>query len=474
MQLPRSENFWQAGLVGPCGPCSEMYLDRGPELGGPDDRPGDDTDRFLEYWNHVFMSYELHEDGSLTPLPKQQHRHRHGPGADGGDPPGGRLGVRDRRISAADRARRGAVRALLRRRSADDARDADHRGPHEGDDVPDRRRRGALQRGARLRPAADHAPRDPAGSHARPRGSLARRVRRANDRAPVPPLSGARRRTRDDPPLGGRRGGGVRARARTRLRAPRAPDRRCQGAGHLLGRRGRRVQAPRHLRFSVRPDQGAARRAGSIGGRLRVRGADGEATGTGAHRRRARGARSPPGRALVCGRRPGVAVRRIRDAARRHGRGRGAGALRERFARCPGEAGGEPLLSGGWRPGGGFGLDPLERVRGTSRGRVPGRRRPGDPPRRPARRSRGGGSRRRWITRAATPRCETTRPRTCCMLHFANGSAPTSGRPARPFARTSFASISHTARPWPRRRSATSRIASTLGSSTAGRCARCR
>jgi alanyl-tRNA synthetase len=68
--LPRSENFWQAGLTGPCGPCAEMYLDRGPEFGDADDRPGDDTDRFFEYWNHVFMSYELHEDGSLTPLPK--------------------------------------------------------------------------------------------------------------------------------------------------------------------------------------------------------------------------------------------------------------------------------------------------------------------------------------------------------------------------------------------------------------------
>jgi alanyl-tRNA synthetase len=67
--LPRSENFWQAGPTGPCGPCSEMYLDRGEEFGGPDDRPGDDTDRFVEYWNHVFMSYELRDDGSLAPLP---------------------------------------------------------------------------------------------------------------------------------------------------------------------------------------------------------------------------------------------------------------------------------------------------------------------------------------------------------------------------------------------------------------------
>ncbi|HMC07219.1 MAG TPA: alanine--tRNA ligase [Solirubrobacterales bacterium] len=69
--LPRSENFWQAGPTGPCGPSSEMYLDRGPEFGGPDDRPGDDTERFLEYWNHVFMAYELHDDGSLTDLPQR-------------------------------------------------------------------------------------------------------------------------------------------------------------------------------------------------------------------------------------------------------------------------------------------------------------------------------------------------------------------------------------------------------------------
>jgi alanyl-tRNA synthetase len=67
--LPRSENFWQAGLTGPCGPSSEMHIDRGLEFGDAEDRPGDDTDRFLEYWNHVFMSYELHQDGSLTPLP---------------------------------------------------------------------------------------------------------------------------------------------------------------------------------------------------------------------------------------------------------------------------------------------------------------------------------------------------------------------------------------------------------------------
>ena len=69
VRLGREDNFWQAGPMGPCGPCSELYLDRGEEFGGSDERPGDDTDRFLEFWNHVFMTYDLAEDGTLTQLP---------------------------------------------------------------------------------------------------------------------------------------------------------------------------------------------------------------------------------------------------------------------------------------------------------------------------------------------------------------------------------------------------------------------
>src|SRR6187200_395492 len=69
VRLGRADNFWQGGPIGPCGPCSELYLDRGLEFGAEGERPGDDTDRFIEFWNHVFMSYDLAEDGSLTPLP---------------------------------------------------------------------------------------------------------------------------------------------------------------------------------------------------------------------------------------------------------------------------------------------------------------------------------------------------------------------------------------------------------------------
>jgi alanyl-tRNA synthetase len=65
------DNFWQAGPTGPCGPCSELYYDRGPEhgCGRPDCAPGCECDRFLEYWNLVFLQYNMLEGGGLEPLP---------------------------------------------------------------------------------------------------------------------------------------------------------------------------------------------------------------------------------------------------------------------------------------------------------------------------------------------------------------------------------------------------------------------
>jgi alanyl-tRNA synthetase len=67
--LGREDNFWQAGPTGPCGPCSELYFDRGPDYGPDTDRPGDDTDRFVEFWNLVFMQYEQQREGTLPDLP---------------------------------------------------------------------------------------------------------------------------------------------------------------------------------------------------------------------------------------------------------------------------------------------------------------------------------------------------------------------------------------------------------------------
>jgi alanyl-tRNA synthetase len=72
--LPSSENFWSVGGPGPCGPDSEIYFDWGEEYGcGESDcAPAcPRCDRFLEFWNLVFMEYELRPDGTLTPLPKQ-------------------------------------------------------------------------------------------------------------------------------------------------------------------------------------------------------------------------------------------------------------------------------------------------------------------------------------------------------------------------------------------------------------------
>ncbi len=66
---PRSENFWEAGPVGPSGPCSELYLDRGLDFGQEDDLPGGENERFLEFWNLVFMQYNQDPHDYLVALP---------------------------------------------------------------------------------------------------------------------------------------------------------------------------------------------------------------------------------------------------------------------------------------------------------------------------------------------------------------------------------------------------------------------
>ena len=74
VRLGREDNFWgPAGETGPCGPCSEIFYDRGPEVGcGREDcAPGCECERFLEIWNLVFMQYDQDAEGALTPLPQQ-------------------------------------------------------------------------------------------------------------------------------------------------------------------------------------------------------------------------------------------------------------------------------------------------------------------------------------------------------------------------------------------------------------------
>ena len=63
------ENFWSMGPVGPCGPCTELFYDLGPEGGtGPEDYMGGEGDRYMEFWNNVFMQYNRNDEGELSPL----------------------------------------------------------------------------------------------------------------------------------------------------------------------------------------------------------------------------------------------------------------------------------------------------------------------------------------------------------------------------------------------------------------------
>jgi alanyl-tRNA synthetase len=71
IRIGTSDNFWQMGDTGPCGPCSEIFIDQGPSLqGGPPGSPDEDGDRFLEFWNLVFMQFEQIAPGNRVPLPR--------------------------------------------------------------------------------------------------------------------------------------------------------------------------------------------------------------------------------------------------------------------------------------------------------------------------------------------------------------------------------------------------------------------
>lgn len=70
-RIGAKDNFWQMGDTGPCGPCSEIFFDHGPEVwGGPPGTPEEDGDRFIEIWNLVFMQFDRDAQGTLNPLPK--------------------------------------------------------------------------------------------------------------------------------------------------------------------------------------------------------------------------------------------------------------------------------------------------------------------------------------------------------------------------------------------------------------------
>ena len=66
-----NDNFWAMGDTGPCGPCSEIFFDHGPDVpGGPPGSPDEDGDRFIEIWNLVFMQFEQVDKATRVPLPR--------------------------------------------------------------------------------------------------------------------------------------------------------------------------------------------------------------------------------------------------------------------------------------------------------------------------------------------------------------------------------------------------------------------
>jgi alanyl-tRNA synthetase len=71
LRMDEKSNFWAMGDTGPCGPCSEIFYDHGPDIaGGPPGSKDEDGDRYVEIWNLVFMQYERASDGTMSPLPK--------------------------------------------------------------------------------------------------------------------------------------------------------------------------------------------------------------------------------------------------------------------------------------------------------------------------------------------------------------------------------------------------------------------
>ena len=158
IRIAGSDNFWQMGDTGPCGPCSEIFYDHGDKIwGGPPGSAEQDGDRFIEIWNLVFMQFEQLAGRRAQSAAETLDRYRRGTGARRRRAarqarqlrhrPVRRADPRDRRIDRRRSARRAEGLAARDRRSS--ARFV----------VPDRRRRAAVERRPRLRAAPDHAPR---------------------------------------------------------------------------------------------------------------------------------------------------------------------------------------------------------------------------------------------------------------------------------------------------------------------------
>ena len=174
-QKYQSDNFWQMGDTGPCGPCTEIFWDHGPGIpGGPPGSPEADGDRYVEIWNLVFMQFNRDESGTLHPLPK--------PSVDTG------MGLE--RVAAVLQGVHSnyeidlfqdLIKAAARVTGAKDLHSnslkviADH---IRACSFLDRRRRDSRQRRTRLRAAPDHPARDPPRLQAGPEAAVLPPARR--------------------------------------------------------------------------------------------------------------------------------------------------------------------------------------------------------------------------------------------------------------------------------------------------------
>ena len=280
--MDEKSNFWAMGDTGPCGPCSEIFYDHGPEIpGGPPGSKDEDGDRYVEIWNLVFMQFERAADGRMTPLPK--------PSVDTG------MGL-ERTAAVMQGVHSNYdidlfVKLIQAAAQATHAKDATspslarHRGPHPRLLVPDRRRGDPGQRRPGLRAPPHHPPRDPPRLQARPGKAVlphARPGARGGDGHRLP---------------GAREGRGPRrARAEAGREALRGDARERHGAardGHRenAGQDDRRrdgVQALRHLRFPGGPHRRHRARARALDRPGRVRAGDGIAARSRARRQQVR------------------------------------------------------------------------------------------------------------------------------------------------------------------------------------------
>ena len=262
------DNYWDMGVPGPGGPCSEIYYDRGPEH-GREGGPVADEDRYLEIWNLVFMQYVRGERSPKDGLPADRRRCR-SKNIDTG------MGLERvaHLLQGVDNVyETDLVRPVIdraeelsgRRYGADD----DRRRPVPGDRRPrplrrddHRRRRDARQRGPRLRAAPPPAPHRALGAAARRDTSRCCRAFAEVVRdAMAPVLPGAGHRLRADLRRRRGRGGGVPRRRSPPARGSSTPrwPRRSAGGRHAAARRPG-VPAARHLRLPDRPHPGDGRR----------------------------------------------------------------------------------------------------------------------------------------------------------------------------------------------------------------------